>query len=83
MTYCVITTNKPYHVAFRAKLFGIGFIKLAESVIIQGHIAKLYKQLNSVKCVQEWEDSVSQLKSETYLQKNYSQTSLLTDSLEA
>ena len=56
--------SKPYRVAFRAKFYDVGFIKLAEPVKIQGCIAKLYAKLNEVKSVQDWERTVSLLKSE-------------------
>ena len=56
--------GKPYQVAFRAKFHDIGFVKLARPVRVQGNIAKLYRQLNAAKNVQDWKNTVSLLKSE-------------------
>lgn len=74
--------GKPYHVAFRARFYDMGFIKLAEPVEIQGRVAKLYTQLNAAKSVQEWENTASLLKSEARL-KNLRDRSLLADSVAA
>ena len=59
--------DKPYQVAFRAKFYDVGFVKLAEPVRVQGNIAKLYAQLNAAKNVQDWKDTVCLLKSEARL----------------
>ena len=56
--------QKPYKVAFRAKLHELGFVKLAEPVEIRGTVAKLYAKLNATDSVNEWEDAVGELKFE-------------------
>ena len=59
-----VEQQKPYRVAFRAKFHDVGFVKLAEPVVIQDTIAKLYAKLNATESVKEWEIAVGELKSE-------------------
>lgn len=54
--------ERPYSVAFTAKLGGDGFVKLASPVVLEGHLAELYASACRSSCPQEWLETVGQLK---------------------
>lgn len=54
--------KKPYRIAFRAKFFGEGFVRLACPIVLSGRVLELYRALLQVTNVKEWLDRVNALR---------------------
>lgn len=46
--------HKPYHVAFRAKLWEEGFVRLGAPVTLSGDLANLYRETCNANSVEDW-----------------------------
>ncbi|TCS37906.1 hypothetical protein EDC30_103198 [Paucimonas lemoignei] len=58
-----LTFEKPYQVAFRAKFFGKGFVRLARPVVMTGTMMALYQGLCEVQTAKEWHEGVQAIRS--------------------
>jgi len=53
--------EKPYRVAFRAKLYAEGFVKLARPVIMDGPMMSLYREVCAATSASDWLDGASEV----------------------
>jgi hypothetical protein len=54
--------EKLYPVTFRAKLHGAGFVRLVSPIVLDGELAKLYKQLCASTTAAEWSEGAVYLR---------------------
>lgn len=53
---------KPYRVAFRAKLFGDGFVRLVKPCRLEGQLLEVFDELNCASSPDAWIDSATRLR---------------------
>jgi hypothetical protein len=53
---------KHYPVSFRATLHGLGFVRLASPVVLEGDIAVFYRQVCKSETVEEWTERTEHLR---------------------
>lgn len=59
---CDELPEKHYPVSFRAKLHGVGFVRLASPVVLEDDLAVLYHQVCKSETVEEWAERSARLR---------------------